>query len=75
MSYLQSCPCPPHAGQVWVLLVLFYGHPVLPTSALLLSACALSSLATTQPLCARALEAPGIVAPLAQLYSFLNLAQ
>lgn len=61
--------------QVWLLLSVFYSPAVTPVTTGLLSVAALSSLATTQPMCGKALEAPGVVQPLSELYSILTLAQ
>lgn len=52
-----------------------YGHPTVTGSAVGLSIIAWRSIATTGPMCARALEAPGITAPLQELYAYLSLVQ
>lgn len=77
--YLPHClfvpPFAHPAKQIWMLLLIFHGRPVLPVCGALLSAAAIGSLATTRQMCGRALEAPGVVRPLSELYSLLTLSQ
>lgn len=77
--YLPHClfvpPLPLPAKQIWMLICIFHGRPVLPVCGALLSAAAVGSLTTTREMCGRALEAPGVVQPLSELYSLLTLSQ